>query len=63
MQVLVYLTTKFLEVVSEEVVANQPEWRWKDYKMEMIGGVELMVADHSSFHNQPGGVIRVMLHW
>lgn len=54
MQLLVYLTTKFLEVVNEEVVANQPEWRRKDAKMEMIGGVALLIADHSSFHNLPG---------
>lgn len=46
---LVFLTTGFLEAVSKEVNANQPEWRRKDAQMDMTGGLALMIADHSSF--------------
>lgn len=54
LQLLVFLTTGFLEAVNKDVVANQPEWRSKDAKMDMTGGVALMIADHSSFHTVPG---------
>lgn len=49
LQMLVFLTTGFLEAVSKEVNANQPEWRRKDAQMDMTGGLALMIADHSSF--------------
>lgn len=53
---LVFLTTGFLEAINKDVVANQPEWRSKDAKMDMTGGVALLIADHSSFHTIPGKV-------
>jgi inositol-pentakisphosphate 2-kinase len=54
LQILVFLTTEFLEAVNEDVVAKQPEWRSKDAMMDMTAGVALLIADHSSFPTLPG---------
>jgi hypothetical protein len=49
LQILVFLTTEFLEAVNEDVVAKQPEWRSKDAMMDMTAGVALLIADHPLF--------------
>lgn len=49
LQVLVYVSREFLESVNARIHHERPLWRKEQGSLHIVGGMALLISDHSEF--------------